>query len=62
MSTDVNSFLVRIHLNHHSLTSFLIKYLILDMGTVDFGASNNPFVIGRKYDWDAINENPFNRS
>jgi len=32
------------------------------MGTVDFGTSNNPFVIGRKYDWDAINENPFNRS
>jgi len=29
------------------------------MGTVDFGTSNNPFVIGRKYDWDAITENPF---
>ena len=61
MSTDVNSFLVRIHLNHHSsLISNQISSL--DMGTVDFGASNNPFVIGRKYDWDAINENPFNRS
>lgn len=31
----------------------------LNMGTVDFGTSNNPFVIGRKYDWDAITENPF---
>ena len=29
------------------------------MGTVDFGISNNPFAIGRKYDWGVINETPF---